>query len=348
MAGSRHVVAKAALVLTVLGGLVPMTARADLVVLAAPADSNGYYAEVADDIFRFQIDFARRIGGADRVLVLADTDSYGRYAEALGRDRVVLTPMQDIWIRDYAAANPARPVLFRYTAAGQGGGREGQVAADAVQEDLAALIAEADLPYRETDLLNDGGNFVEDGAGNAVLSTKFLSDNGLTETAARQALRKLANLRNVAFIEVDEQGGLEHADGVVAFVAENTLIVNSYPEDPGYARRLEKDLRRGLPGVALHWIPAPYDDRRVYDDRFGSACGLYTNALVTERRVYLPQFGIPEDLVALKQVEAATRRKVVPVPAWQVCHMGGGLRCLTWQLRDRNGDRLRAFFGLGD
>jgi len=51
----------------------------------------------------------------------------------------------------------------------------------------------------------------------------------------------------IAFIESDEQGGLEHADGVVAFVDTNTLIINAYEEDPGYARELRADLESGLP-----------------------------------------------------------------------------------------------------
>ena len=120
----------------------------------------------------------------------------------------------------------------------------------------------------------------------------------------------------------------------------NTLIVNSYAEDPAYARRLREDLERGLPGVVIHEIVTPYDGEGVYDERFGSACGLYTNALVTPHRIYLPQFGIPEDATALRQVRAATRREVVPVQSQMVCHMGGGLRCLSLQLRGANAATL--------
>lgn len=263
--------------------------------------------------------------------------SYDDYARILGEDRVAVAPMLDIWMRDFSLALPDRPVLFRYTAAGQGGD---QRASDEVAEALATVMEDARLSHERTDLLNDGGNIDDDDAGNAVISRKFLRDNGLSEAEARRKLRAAAGLRNIAFIEADEQGGLEHADGVVAFVDTNTLIINSYPGDPAYARTLREDLERGLPGVTIHEVVTPYDDSAIYDARFGSACGLYTNALVTPERVYLPQFGIPEDAIALRQVQAATTREVIPVPSGEICHMGGGVRCMSWQLRGENAERL--------
>ena len=71
-----------------------------------------------------------------------------------------------------------------------------------------------------------------------------------------------------------------------------------------------------MPGVTIHEITTTYDGSEIHDDRFGSACGLYTNALVTPERVYLPQFGIPEDEVALAQVRAATDRTVGYAQVW--------------------------------
>ena len=120
---------------------------------------------------------------------------------------------------------------------------------------------------------------------------------------------------------------------MVAFIGENTLVINAYPEDPDYAADLKADLEAGLPGVVLHEIVTPYDGSQIYDERFGSACGLYTNMLVTPSRIYLPQFGIPEDAEALASVRNWTDREVVPVQSSRVCKMGGGVRCMSWQIR---------------
>ncbi len=320
-----------------------LPARAELIVLAAPITGDPYYAEVAGEIFDFHVAYAKAIKAPDRVLILTDASAYNRYAAVLGSENVLAVPMADIWARDFGPSNAKRPVYFRYTAAGQGGGHTGQDDADAVQIGLAELTDAADLSITATHLLNDGGNFVDDYAGSAVVSTKFLSDNNLSEEDARAYLQRVTGVDHVAFIEADEQGGLEHADGVVSFVDTNTLVINSYPEDPAYARQLRADLERGLPGVKIHEIVTPYDGSEIYDERFGSACGLYTNALVTPERIYFPQFGIPEDALALSQVRAVTSREVIPVQSSQVCQMGGGVRCMSWQLRGANADALLAY-----
>lgn len=319
-----------------------MTARAELIVLAAPPSHlDSYYQDVAEDIVAFHVAYAREIERrGDRVVILSNDDFYDAYASALGAEKLLRTPMADIWMRDFTVQNTDGPVMFRYSAAGQGGR---QADADAVQEEFAGLLLDMGISVPETDLINDGGNFVDDYAGNVVLSRKFLRDNDLSEAEAREKISALTGAINIAFIDADEQGGLEHADGVVSFVDENTLIINSYPEDPDYAAQLKADLRAGLPDVKIHEIITPYDGSNIYDARFGSACGLYTNALVTPERIYLPQFGIPEDKIALDQVRAATTRDVVPVPSQLVCHMGGGVRCLSLQLRGDSAERFLAY-----
>jgi len=316
----------------------------ELIILAAPPASDDYYADVASDIRAFHIAYAKAIIEAgDDVLILAPQSSVKAYAEQVGDAHVLQAPQQDIWMRDFALANPAVPIMFRYTAAGQGSGRKGQAEADYVQDVFAGLTERAGLSYQESDLLNDGGNWVDDYDGRAVLSRKFLRDNNMTEAEAREALRTEAGVNHIAFIEADEQGGLEHADGVVAFVAPNVLVINSYPEDPDYTEALKQDLRDGLPGVTLHEIVTLYDGSEIYDERFGSACGLYTNMLVTPKRIYLPQFGIPEDAEALKQVRAVTDKAVIPVRSDQVCHMGGGVRCMSLQVRGQNAETFRRY-----
>ncbi len=320
------------------------TSQAELIVLAAPITGDPYYEDIVNNIFNFHVQYARKIEGRDSVLILVDEGAYDRYAKAIGKDKVVIAPMLDIWVRDYGLSNVEQAVMFRYTSAGQGSGKKGQRDADAVQARLAIMSEKAGLKFLETDLLNDGGNFVDDYAGNVVISRKFLRDNKLTEEQARTKLRKLIGAKNIAFIESDEQGGLEHADGVVAFVDTNTLIINSYKEDPDYARDLRANLESGLPGVIIHEIVTPYDDSEIYDERFGSACGLYTNALVTPNRIYFPQFGIPEDEIAIRQVRDATSREVVPVSSHQVCSMGGGVRCMSWQLRGVNANAILKYF----
>lgn len=314
---------------------------AELIVLASPPEQDTYYADMQDNILDFQINYAQKIiKHGDEVLILSTQTFYQDYVDALGEQRVMIAPMLDIWMRDFTLVNPNKPVMFRYTAAGQGDGKEGQVQADEVQDVFYRLVKQAGLHFKSSDLLDDGGNLVSDYADNAVLSTKFLHDNQLTEKLARRTLQVLLGIDNIAFIEADEQGGLEHADGVVSFVGSNTLVINRYPDDPDYAKQLKAELRRQLPEVKIVAITTPYDGSDIYDKRFGSACGLYTNMLVTPNRIYFPQFGLPQDKLALAQVRALTSKAVIPISSSEVCHMGGGVRCMSLQLRGDNAQKL--------
>jgi agmatine/peptidylarginine deiminase len=312
----------------------------ELIVLAAPLGDDPYYADPYDDVFDFHVAYAKAIAAHDDVLIFVDESAYDDYAAALGSEQVVVAPMLDIWMRDFSLSNAVRPVRFRYSAAGQGGGKGGQREADRVQRNFSAVAREAGLSFSDSALINDGGNFVDDYAGRAVVSRKFLRDNRLTEAKARSAIRRETGVDHVAFIDADEQGGLEHADGVVAFIAPNVLVVNSYPDDPDYAAKLRADLEAGLPGVTIHEIVTPYDGDDIYDEAFGSACGLYTNMLVTPERIYFPQFGIPEDAIALADLRRWSSKEIVPVNSSGVCRMGGGVRCMSWQLRGENAERL--------
>ena len=321
--------------------MISLTAKAELIVLASPQSEDTYYAKMVDDIFDFHINYAKQIiKNGDKVLILTDKYLYPDYVKAIGQNHVVIAPMQDIWMRDFSSANPDQPTLFRYTAAGQGGTKKAQAISDDVQSDFKLYSQKAGLKFIQTQLLNDGGNWVEDGFGNVVISTKFLSDNRLSEKVAREKLIALTNAKHIAFIDADEQGRLEHADGVVSFVDQNTLVMNTYPEDPDYTKKLKADLIRGIPNIKIHEIITPYDGSQIYDKKFGSACGLYTNMLVTPENIYFPQFGIKEDSVALQQIRAITKRKVIPVQSNHVCHMGGGVRCMSWQLRGENAELL--------
>ena len=64
------------------------------------------------------------IKNGDNVVVLTDKGLYPDYVKALGNKHVAIAPMHDIWMRDFTSANPAQPVMFRYTAAGQGGAKK--------------------------------------------------------------------------------------------------------------------------------------------------------------------------------------------------------------------------------
>ena len=49
---------------------------------------------------------------------------------------------------------------------------------------------------------------------------------------------------------------------------------------------------------------------------------------------------MPHDNAALSIIRQNTAKNVFPINAEDVCPMGGGVRCLTWQLTGENAEKL--------
>jgi hypothetical protein len=76
--------------------LMPVANGTELIVLAAPISSDGYYADVESDIIDFHVEYAKSVAKYDNVLVLTDESHAPLYKRALGDDQVVIMPMADI------------------------------------------------------------------------------------------------------------------------------------------------------------------------------------------------------------------------------------------------------------
>ncbi|MBF0188360.1 MAG: agmatine deiminase family protein [Magnetococcales bacterium] len=307
---------------------------AQLLVLSAPRADDPYYARFREQILTFQIHYAKQILQNDTLMILTDEEGYDRLTEEIPERYLLLHPMEDIWARDYTTVTPRHPVQFRYAPAAQAGDAD---AARVVQDRFREMARENGLRFRTTDLILDGGNLVSNGHDRVIVSDRFLEDNDLTHAQGLRKLRQVLRMTHVAIIPNDDPEGLAHADGMVMFTDRNTLFVNRYDEP--LRSRIHAELKRAFPEITPIEIPALWADTS-YDKSFSSACGIYVNAVVTDRTIYLPQYGNSLDKTVLNIVRSHTEKTVVPVPTQGVCTMGGGPRCLTWQVMGSNAQRL--------
>ncbi|WP_150463585.1 agmatine deiminase family protein [Francisella sp. XLW-1] len=309
----------------------------ELIVLAAPISN--YYKKFKKQIISFQIEYAKKIlASKDDVIILTNKSNMSTYSESLGKNRVLDFPMHDIWMRDFTITNPHKPIMFRYTAAGQGVSKNAQKLADNTQYQFLKLANKSKLSFIKTDLLNDGGNLVDNYYGDAILSKKFLVDNKLNISQATKKLLALGFDR-VAFIEPDEPYGLQHSDGIVSFINKDNVIINTY-QDRRYTTKLKYDISNALPNVNISEIVTSHCESTTYDKNFGSAFGLYVNMLVTNNNIYLPQYGIDTDMVAISQMEKITTKNIIPINCAEISKLGGSVRCMSLQLKGENRDKL--------
>lgn len=315
----------------------------ELILLAAPPPGNTYEAAERQTIIEFQIGFAKSVTAPDRVIILTGPDSHDIYAEALGDGALISYLQADIWLRDSAPVNLDPPVLFRAAATRQGGGGAGHSRADAVQYDMRSFLKAANLRIRRSDLISDGGNIISDGDGRLIVSRRFLRDNSLSEAQGRTALARVTGAKAIAFIKVDPQDRLGHIESYAIFSGPNTVLLNDADMSEDEAKRMVFNLREDLSGVTLHRLTAQRMRRGALDAPTQPTCGLYSNMVVTPRRLYVPVFGRETDKDALTQLHSQSDKDIVPVDASQICELGGGVRNMSWQLRGQAASKVLAF-----
>lgn len=297
-----------------------------LIALNTPSVDSPYYGEVFEEIIDFQSAYAQAIiDNGDEVKVLANKKTLPLIEDRFPEGVLMEANVADIWMRDFSPINPYNPIMFRYAAAAQAGS---QSEADYVQDTLWDAAEELGLSFPTTDYILDGGNVVDNYAGRAVVTDRFLEDNNLSKQESKEELKKLLNATQVAIIPNDDPEGLGHADGMLMFVEGDVIILNKYDEP--FRTQVIDELESEFEGVKIIEVDVNWDGS-VWDENFPSACGINVNASVTEKNIYLPHFGQALDDEVMKIVQENTSKKVVPIPAEGVCSMGGSVRCLSWQ-----------------
>lgn len=258
--------------------------------------------------------------------LLKTTPPYSLSAENLfsalsdsGEKYTLFDGARDIWARDYmpVGTKGGQYISFRY---------EPNYLADDPQlrtnfkTDIAPHFT-LSVTYSNINL--DGGNVVfSPSKAKAVITDRVFSEN--PEYDKNTLLLELENLLEAEIIIIpslisDMTG---HADGVVRFVNENTVIGNASHYKNGYEQKVKMSLKKH--GISC--LDFPY-----FDSKGISAVGSYLNFLETEKHIFLPVFGDAMDETALKCAREIFNKKIIPVNINEIAEEGGGLNCISWE-----------------
>lgn len=306
-----------------------------LLVLSAPSIHDEYYKPAFQKIVDFQIDYVNNILGKDNVIIIVDKDTKRFYENKVPNDILLVDELYDIWMRDFTTVNPNNPVQFTYTWVSMTKSKSVEV-----QNSFQKFANTLGVERQKSDLLMDGGNIVDNYNGKVITTTRFLKDNKLDITQGKEKLKELLNAKEVAILEPDEDK-LAHADGMVAWIDDNTLLVNDYSKDMEYKNLVMKELKESFPDTKIIEVPVLFQENKPGQwDGFNSSCGVNLNLVLTKNNLYVPIFGMANDEKVLEIIKANTSKKVIPIEAEKVCPMGGSVRCLTWQTTGRNAEKL--------
>ena len=158
----------------------------------------------------------------------------------------------------------------------------------------------------------------------AIISDRIFSENPEYEKADLvRALDSTLNRPEIIIIPSLESDTAGHADNMVRFLDDQTVLCNEALESDSFNRQLKTTLQyRGLD--VLEFPFAPTDGK--------SGVGRYLNYLETNEAVFLPVFGIDADARAVDAVEKLFSKPIEPVMIPNIAADGGGLHSISWDM----------------
>ncbi len=176
-----------------------------------------------------------------------------------------------------------------------------------------------------SDINLDGGNVVfSPSKEKAVISDRILKENpNYTQAQLIKTLKRQlkAQIILIPSLKNDMTG---HADGMIRFVDENTVIGNCVPSKNG----LEQRIKTVLQDYGINVIDFPY-----FSSSNNSAIGCYLNFLETERYIFMPVFGNELDGKAIASAKGIFTKMIVPININEIAKEGGVLNCISWETK---------------
>lgn len=232
----------------------------------------------------------------------------------------LLNNTNDIWARDYMPikTKSGKYISFRYEPSYLANNPQLRTN---FKTDIASSFKVDNLVY--TDINLDGGNVVfSPSKEKVIISDRVFSENhGISEAELTAKLEKLleASVLIIPSLKSDMTG---HADGMVRFVDENTVVTNAPLSPYGFETKVKKSLQN----YGFNVIDFPY-----FYSKGDSAVGCYLNYLATEKSIFLPVFGVDMDNEAIKLAKNIFDKIIIPVNINEIAKYGGLLNCISWE-----------------
>jgi agmatine deiminase len=335
------------------------TAGLSTVVLALPKIER-------QDLIRFYRDFIGLLSGhiTQKILLLGNEQEY----EALQLSNEIHKRVEwktewgsvfDIWVRDYA------PVISRkgdacfavsqtyYPAYYPKNELKRLGFSPFSPQQITLRLAELLPPFPATTITEsafifDGGNFVSNRKGDAIISTRIFADNpSWSRQAIEKELSRTLAIDRTIFIGCEPGDETGHVDGVVRFANDKTVIVGHLPDDytpskSSIKRGDYEECRDYLNEVAgelsAHFKVVRLTDltpRNTYKEGIPSAYGNYVNFFQCENKLFVPQYNQKEaDEQACKVLQNAFHEiapVIIPIDCRTLSSYGGILNCITWE-----------------
>ena len=179
---------------------------------------------------------------------------------------------------------------------------------------------------KRMDLVVDGGNVVKCDD-TIVMTEKVFVENATKNKKEVERILSESLKCDILFLPWDrENEKYGHSDGIIHYAGDGKVVMTNYHDfDKELAREMEKILGRKFEVVNLS-----YKTKRMHRMNWA-----YINFLQTERLIVVPMLELEEDEQALEQIEKVFPDvEVIGVPALEAVRKGGGMNCVTWNVKE--------------
>ncbi len=199
--------------------------------------------------------------------------------------------------------------------------------------DSNIVCNEIGVTANKVNIVLDGGNIVKSKT-KAILTTKVFKENSTyPEHNLITEIKNQLQVEQVIVIPQEPKDFVGHSDGMVRFIDENTVLINSYPKDKTY-EDFAYSLRWSLRNAGLHYVEFPYTSWKNIDAN--DATGCYINFLEIENYIFYPVFADYNDQLALIQLQKVFKdRQFIDIDCRDLAKLGGVLNCATWNIQKR-------------
>lgn len=192
-----------------------------------------------------------------------------------------------------------------------------------------ALIAESlGITTKASRLILDGGNVVNS-SNKVILCDKVLQENkSFFRLDIVSELKSIFCVDDVLFIPQQPGDFIGHADGMIRFIDDHTVLINDYSREKG---SYQDKVMTAIKATGLDYVTLPYNP---YQNRtMTQANGIYINYLQMKGLVVMPIYGMQEDYEAFRLMEAMfPDSTIATLDCNDIANHGGVLNCISWNI----------------
>lgn len=194
--------------------------------------------------------------------------------------------------------------------------------------DVSKICSLIDINPLKSNILLDGGN-VTRSTKKVIMTDKVFKEN--SHLSISQVIRELENafqVDKIIFIPTHPNDFTGHADGMVRFLDENTVLINDYSKEKN---EFQIALNSALYNAGIKTMSIPYNP--YLNKNYTMARGEYINYLQMKNLIILPIFGMKEDEEVVRIFERIfVQETIQTIDCNEIGKKGGLLNCITWNI----------------